>query len=74
MTPTAKITGSATLADTASVTTPDGTVVTTLNGATTGLAVDDVWLGVTGGVNMANNSPMSGTAYFDSFVSTRVGP
>ncbi|MEP6855252.1 MAG: multicopper oxidase domain-containing protein [Pedococcus sp.] len=56
------------------VLTRDGTVVTTLNGATTGLAVDDVWLGVTGGVNMANNSPMAGTAYFDSFVSTRVGP
>ncbi len=56
------------------VLTRDGVVVTTVNGNTSGLAVDEAWLGITGGVNANNNSPMSGTAYFDSFVSTRVGP
>lgn len=56
------------------VLTRDGVVVTTVNGDTTGLAVDDAWLGITGGVNSGNNSPMAGTAWFDSFVSTRVGP
>ncbi|KQZ90659.1 hypothetical protein ASD62_16550 [Phycicoccus sp. Root563] len=52
----------------------DGAVVTTVNGLTTGLAVDDAWLGITGGVTAGNNSPMIGTASFDTFASTRVGP
>ena len=52
----------------------DGVVVSTLTGRTTGLVVDTAWLGISGGVTATNNSPMAGTAYFDSFVSTRVGP
>ena len=52
----------------------DGAVATTTNGATTGIAVDEAWLGISGAINAGNNSPMSGTAYLDSFVSTRVGP
>ncbi|MGZ4598456.1 MAG: multicopper oxidase domain-containing protein [Oryzihumus sp.] len=49
----------------------DGTAQSTLNGNTSGLRVDTVLLGVGQGVTSTNRSTMAGTAFFDSFVSTR---
>ena len=49
----------------------DGGVVTTLTGNTSTLRVDTAVLGVTAGVTSTRTSTMAGTAYFDSFVSTR---
>ncbi|MHB1490018.1 MAG: multicopper oxidase domain-containing protein [Cellulomonas sp.] len=49
----------------------DGGVVTTLTGSTSSLRVDTVVLGVTAGVTSTRGSTMAGTAYVDSFVSTR---
>ena len=48
----------------------DGTTVSRQNGNNTTLRVETVLLGVTAGVTTGAGSP-SGTAYFDSFVSTR---
>jgi hypothetical protein len=48
----------------------DGTTVSRQNGNTSTLRVETVLLGVTAGVTAGAGSP-SGTAYFDSFVSTR---
>ena len=50
----------------------DGSVVSTLTGDTATLRVETVRLGVTAGVTSTRTSNMAGTAYFDSFTSTRV--
>jgi hypothetical protein len=49
----------------------DGTTVTTRTGNTSTLRVDTVVLGVTAGVTSTAGSTMAGSAYIDSFVSTR---
>lgn len=49
----------------------DGTAVSTLTGSTSTLRVDTAVLGVTAGVTSTSRSTMQGSAYFDSFVSTR---
>ncbi len=49
----------------------DGGVVTTRTGNTSSLRVDTVVLGVPSGFTSTRRSSMAGTAYFDSFVSTR---
>jgi len=49
----------------------DGGVVSTLTGNTSGLRVGTALLGVSAGVTSTRTSTMTGTAYFDSFVSTR---
>ena len=49
----------------------DGVVASTQNGNTAALRIETAVLGVTAGVSSAPSSSMAGTAYFDSFVSTR---
>lgn len=49
----------------------DGVVATTQTGNTAALRIETAVLGVTAGVSSAPASSMAGTAYFDSFVSTR---
>jgi FtsP/CotA-like multicopper oxidase with cupredoxin domain len=48
-----------------------GTRVSTLAGNTSGLRVDTSLLGVTAGVTATRTSTMAGTAFYDTFVSTR---
>ncbi|WP_407345465.1 multicopper oxidase domain-containing protein [Pengzhenrongella phosphoraccumulans] len=50
----------------------DGTNVSTQAGNTSALRVDTVLLGVTAGVTQTRTSTMAGTAYFDTFTSTRL--
>ncbi|MGV8966510.1 MAG: multicopper oxidase domain-containing protein [Cellulomonas sp.] len=50
----------------------DGTTISTQTGNTSGLRVDTVLLGVTAGVTQTRRSTMAGTAYFDTFTSTRL--
>ncbi|HEY3437960.1 MAG TPA: hypothetical protein VGK35_09750, partial [Actinotalea sp.] len=49
----------------------DGLIAQTQGGNTSTLRVDTVLLGVTAGVTSTASSSMAGTAYIDSFVSTR---
>jgi len=49
----------------------DGVVISTQTGNTSTLRIETVVLGVTAGVTSTRTSTMAGTAYFDSFVSTR---
>ena len=49
----------------------DGATATVSTGNTSTLRVDTVLLGVTAGVTSTGTSSMKGTAYVDSFVSTR---
>ncbi|HET8600580.1 MAG TPA: multicopper oxidase family protein [Segeticoccus sp.] len=51
----------------------DGTAQSTLTGAnnTTSLRIQSVRLGITAGMTNTNGSTMAGTAWFDSFTSTR---
>ena len=49
----------------------DGAVVSTQGGNTSALRIETAVLGVSAGVTSTPTSSMAGTAYFDSFVSTR---
>jgi hypothetical protein len=49
----------------------DGTTVSTQNANTGTLRVETAMLGVTAGFTTSNNGTTAGTAYFDTFVSTR---
>ena len=49
----------------------DGTTVSTQNTNTSTLRVDSALLGVSAGFTTSNNGTTAGTAYFDTFVSTR---
>ena len=49
----------------------DGATVSTQNTNTSTLRVDSALLGVSAGFTTANNGTTAGTAYFDTFVSTR---
>ena len=50
----------------------DGANASTQTGNTSALRVDTVLLGVTAGVTQTRTSTMAGTAYFDTFTSTRL--
>ncbi len=49
----------------------NGTVVSTLTGNTSTLRVENALLGITGGFSGGRTGASAGTAYFDSFLSTR---